>query len=409
MSPYSKSKPHRDEIERTRIKFDASGVKTRAAWVDNLRTAVIVLVVNMHSCVTYSHVGDWYLKDGAEGSLTEKLPYIFWIFHLQSFFMGILFFLGGVFAHEAIDRRGVASFIRERLFRLGVPAIVYMLVMQPLIVYGLLNVASGANNSSWRLWYTQYLSTGHVLSGSGPMWFVIALLAFSIVFAFWQCAFGHQAAKNRPVPAASTMIVFGCALATFTALIRIPFPVGSNFYNLQLGYFPQYVAAFAVGVIAAKRGWFNALAATYRAKVWGYASVFVGPIALALLLNFGGSPTEGSIPGEHGPILYFGGWSVQAFGAAFWEQLTGLGLALGMIALFQSKFNGAGNVSRWLASRSFAVYFIHPLVLVSLTLLYRDVHIVPLLKIILLTISGLTLSFLIADIAKRIPVLRNFL
>ena len=30
---------------------------SRFAWIDNLRTLVIVLVVNMHACVTYSHVG----------------------------------------------------------------------------------------------------------------------------------------------------------------------------------------------------------------------------------------------------------------------------------------------------------------------------------------------------------------
>ena len=34
---------------------------SRMAWVDNLRTAMIILVVNMHACVTYSHVGGWFL------------------------------------------------------------------------------------------------------------------------------------------------------------------------------------------------------------------------------------------------------------------------------------------------------------------------------------------------------------
>lgn len=47
------------------------------AWVDNLRATIAFRVVLFHCCITYSHVGDWYIKDGPEGTLTDKLPYIF--------------------------------------------------------------------------------------------------------------------------------------------------------------------------------------------------------------------------------------------------------------------------------------------------------------------------------------------
>ncbi len=38
---------------------------------------MIVLVVNMHACVTYSHLGSWYVMTRAEPDLLVKLPFIF--------------------------------------------------------------------------------------------------------------------------------------------------------------------------------------------------------------------------------------------------------------------------------------------------------------------------------------------
>ena len=65
--------------------------QSRVAWVDNLRTLMIVLVVNMHACVTYSHVGSWYRMESPEPAMPVKIAFMFWQGHLQSFFMGFLF------------------------------------------------------------------------------------------------------------------------------------------------------------------------------------------------------------------------------------------------------------------------------------------------------------------------------
>ena len=54
---------------------------------------MIVLVVNMHACVTYSHVGSWYVNEQPEPGMPVKLAFAFWQGHLQAFFMGLLFFL----------------------------------------------------------------------------------------------------------------------------------------------------------------------------------------------------------------------------------------------------------------------------------------------------------------------------
>ena len=94
----------------------------RIAWIDNLRTLMIVLVVNMHACVTYSHVGGWYRMEDPEPAMPVKIAFILWQGHLQAFFMGLLFFLAGVFAHRSLERRGAGAFLKERGRRLGLVA-----------------------------------------------------------------------------------------------------------------------------------------------------------------------------------------------------------------------------------------------------------------------------------------------
>ncbi len=80
---------------------------SRLPWIDHLRTLVILLVVNMHASVTYSHVGDWYVKSVQEPTLNAKIPFILWQALLQSFFMGLLFFVSvacGLSARRSVLR-----------------------------------------------------------------------------------------------------------------------------------------------------------------------------------------------------------------------------------------------------------------------------------------------------------------
>ncbi len=391
-------------MSSTRVLNHQIQPETRLPWVDNVRTAVIFLVVNLHCCVTYSYVGGWYMNDGPELSLTEKLPFIVWVFHLQAFFMGLLFFLAGWFAHGAIRRRGPGSFLLERLVRLGLPALLYMVFIHPLIVFGLLADSSSAGLSSGLNNYLHYLMSSRVLGGSGPMWFALALLLFCVALAAWRSVFPSAMLDvSRAAPGTRRLLAFAAVLSLSTAVTRTVFPIETSFYNFQLCYFPQYIAAFAVGLAAARGGWVPALVASRRARIAGWLGLIGGPLAFLLLVSLGGTPPE------HGVKLYFGGWNWQAFGAAVWEQFAGLGLALGMMAWCQSSVNRDGAVARWLAARSFGVYLLHAPILVALTLLFRPIPIGPFWHVVLLTVTGLTISYAVADLAKRVPGLRRIL
>ena len=396
---------------------------------------MIVFVVNMHACVTYSHVGDWYMMSEPEPTLAAKVPFIVWQGMLQSFFMGLLFFVSAYFASGSIARRGPGGFARERLVRLGLPALFYMLVIHPFILLGL---------NPWHhdfgppaAFYAHYLTSGRFLGSSGPLWFVVALLLFSLALAAWtrlRPLPPPAAAPGGAPPSAKVLVGFALALGVGSFAVRLVQPIGTNILNLQLCFFVQYIAWFAAGLHAARHGWLVPLATSSRARRSGWLALIGGAVAMLALLAasareappevfFGGAHWQafglaligGAIAmlallatgGRHAPVeVFFGGAHWQAFGLAVWEQLTGLGLALGALALFARRLNTDSRALRWLADRSFGVYVLHAPMLVALAMAFRPLpyHLYGL--VVLLTVTGLVISFVLADLARRTPGLR---
>jgi peptidoglycan/LPS O-acetylase OafA/YrhL len=377
-----------------------SPAANRLPWIDHLRTASILLVVNMHACVTYSHVGDWYLMADPEPTMAAKVPFIIWQSMLQSFFMGLLFFLAAYFAAGSLARKGPEAFVRERLIRLGLPALLYMLVIHPFILLGL---------NPWNhdfgppaAYYLRYLASGKFLGSSGPLWFAVALLLFSLGLAAWSSVLGASRSTGETAPPTGKFLLgFALALGVGSFAVRLVQPIGTNILNLQLCFFAQYIAWFVAGLHAARHGWLTTLAASPQARLAGWLALIGGPIALLALLAFGAQAGVGA---------FFGGWHWQAVGLAVWEQLTGLGLAVGALALFSRKFNSNSPTQRWLADRSFGVYVLHAPVIIALAMLFRATlpyHLYGLVG--LLTVTGLVASYALADLARRIPGLRAIL
>lgn len=381
----------------------ASPVPARLPWIDHLRTGAIFLVVCMHACVTYSHVGDWYFMSPHEPAMLVKLPFIIWQGHLQAFFMGLLFLLAGYFAHFSLQRRGPGAFLRERLIRLGLPTLFYMLVIHPFILLGL---------NPWHhdfgpraAWYGRYLAEGRFIGESGPLWFAFALLIFCALLAGWRTLRPAPAAGPAPPPTAGKtwLLASGLALATF--LIRLVQPIGTDVLNFQLCFFPQYIAAFILGLAAARHGWLLPLARSSLAARAGWLGLVGGPLVLLAVLALGGPLQQGGV------IPYFGGWHAQALGLAAWEQFAGVGLGLGALAWFARKFDRDTPVLRWLGDRSFAVYVLHAPVLVALTMAFAPLEPAagPFVMAGLLTVAGLAVSYLLGDLARRVPGLRSIL
>ena len=377
----------------------AALASTRLLFIDNLRWVMIMLVVSMHAAVTYSGHGSWYTKESARLGLPQEMTFVTYQVFLQSFFMGLLFFVAGYFVPGAVDKKGPARFLRDRALRLGVPALLFMLVIQPLTLYyaaGLWDTDQGFFHQ-----YERYIAHGRFLSGTGPLWFCVALLFFSSWYAAWRAVSTTRSIKPRPFPPAATVAAFIALIALATFLIRIPWPNGTSFYNMQFCYFPQYIFFFIAGTLSYRNSWLSTLSKN-TSRSWGRIGLIGGLTIWILLIIFGDARKT--------TATFDGGWHWQSLGMSLMESLAGTGISIGLLGLFREKYNRQGKLAVFFSASAFAVYVFHTPILIVITRVITGLHWLPLLKFLLATLLAIVVTYALAAwVFRKIPLLKNIL
>lgn len=374
----------------------------RLLFIDNLRWTMIVLVISMHAADTYSPLGNWYFVDRTPLSIPALLTFAAWQMFLQSFFMGLLFFIAGFFVPPSLDRKGPGKFLRDRAFRLGLPVLFYMFVLGPITEYFVAHSWSAPHSSFAREWW-KHIIDGEVLAENGPLWFCLALLIFSAVYVLIRAPRSNtnENCSSGP-PGTGGLILFCAAMAALTFFVRLAMPAGSSFLNMQLGDFPQYILLFAAGIYAGRGGWLVKLPFASGVR-WLALALTVGVAAWLMILITGGA--------LHGNTkAYSGGLYWQSAAINTWEAFAGVGLCFGLLVLFREKVNSQGRLGRFLSDNAFSVYVFHPPVVIAFARIFYDAAWNPLAKFVVLTCASAAVTFaLSAWVFRRIPLLRSIL
>ena len=106
----------------------------RELYIDRLRTALTALVVVFHAAVTYGAIGAWFYHEVDPSLKPSSLLLTLFCATNQAYFMGLFFLLAGYFTPGALERKGYARFLLERCLRLGLPLLVFGLLLAPLTV-----------------------------------------------------------------------------------------------------------------------------------------------------------------------------------------------------------------------------------------------------------------------------------
>src|SRR5262249_24460385 len=147
-----------------------------------------------------------------------------------AFFMGLLFLIAGYFVPRAFDRKGFGRFLRDRAIRLGLPSLLFMLVVHPFTVYWLLHGTGDQPRPTLLQAYGPYLASGRFLSGSGPMWFAVALLFFSAVYGVVR-VLGSSGPRDEPeaaLPGNGEVVGLAAVMGLCTFLVRTVQPMGTS-------------------------------------------------------------------------------------------------------------------------------------------------------------------------------------
>lgn len=374
----------------------------RLAFIDNIRWSMIILVISMHAADTYSPLGNWYYQDRSPIGTATLLTFAAWQMYLQAFFMGLLFFVSGVFSPASLDRKGPTQFIRGRAFRLGLPVLFYMFVLGPITEYYVAHSWTAPYSFAHEWWH--HIIDLEVLQENGPLWFCLALLIFSIVYAGLRPRRKAMSARPEPTRTPDTTMLIGFALAMAAArfLLRLVLPANASFLNMHLGDFAQYILLFAAGIVAARRDWLHTLPLSSGLR-WLLLVLPLGFVGWLALLATGGALSGGF-------DAYVSGWHWQGAALSLWESFTCVAISYGVLVLYRTKFNTHGPWARFLSDNAFSVYVFHPPIVIIGARLLHGFEWPPLVKFLTLTIvSTITTFALSAVLFRRIPILRSIL
>jgi glucans biosynthesis protein C len=385
---------------------------SRIAFINRYKGLLAVLVVLIHTGITYGAAGGWYfheahdvfwLKAGATliGSLS------------QSFVLGAFFFLSAYFLPRSLEKKGAGRFLLDRLVRLGIPYAVFYFLVNPLMVMAI---------SGW--------GEGHPIPfgphfGSGPLWFVEALFLFTLVFMGFDALRRVLGVKVRlrGFPSARAVWLYIGAAAVLGFAVRIVFPVGWSVHNLQLGFFPMYVILFAAGISAGRAGWLEKGAAGAAAgarvpaedgdarhgrdarpagaweaalpvKVWLPIAI-AGAVILLPALLLGGA--------AGGVDAFQGGLHWQSALYAAWEAVTGTALFISTFGLFARGRWKPSSAGESFASTSFGIYVLHAPVIILAAIAMSPLAVHPVIKYAVLSAGGICACWGLTLVLRKIP------
>lgn len=377
--------------------------KTRQYFVDNLRVAMTLLVVAHHAMITYSGTGGWYYIEGREDTATVVVSAIFCGVN-QAFFMALFFLISAYFTAGSFDRKGAGRFYADRLLRLGIPMVVYDLVIHPIMIFAMIKNLDGYEGA-FTIYIKEYFSSFHGV-GQGPLWFLEALLIFSLLYSAGRTvakASGIKVLqKVRPFPGVYPVLAFIVFAGVAAFVVRLWFPVGYSipYTNLQLPYFVLYILLYAVGIAAYRNNWLMTIS-DRTAKGW-FMVAAVGIVLMPVILIAGGAL-------ENKTECFTGGFTWQSFVYAMWEPFICVGMCAWLVMCFRRKYNRQSSISKFLSDNAYTVYILQGPALVFFALLIRAVSIHPLLKFVLLFAMAVTCSYMASHFIRKLPYAKKIL
>lgn len=376
------------------------GREGRVAYLDRLKLLLVAIIIAGHGALAYGDLESaWPYQDIQEVQLGEVSNALLAMVVIPAvlFTMGLFFLIAGLSTPGSLARKGPRTFARDRLIRLGVPLLVWTLLLWPGAIW-LSHLAAGDHETFWA-----ELTDDEPVLDTGPMWFVLVLLIYSLVYAGWR-AWGPGRAPDplHPVPlTAGALVRIAAGISLATALVRLVFPIASpQVGQSHLWQQPQFVAMFALGVVAARRAWFAPIPDGIRrgcglAALGGIAGW--GLIALAVAVT--GSDFDVTFdPGLHWPSLAM----------ALIEGPLALGASVWLLGTAQRRLDRPLTpFGRDMARSAYGAFLVQGIVLLALMSALRPLDVPAEVKALAVAGLGVAGSFALAWLlVSRTPAAR---
>ena len=364
----------------------------RKYWIDNLRWVTVLLVLLYHVFYFYNNKGV-FGGAGGFGDYPEVPQYQDVVMYiLYPWFMPLLFLLAGVSAKYALDKYATREWFNARTRKLLVPATIGLLVFQWMTGYFNTQVASLAQSTDLTGSLpgpVKYLFWA--LSGIGHLWFIQDLWLFSIIILILK-----KLDPTDKLHAWCGKLFEGKAAIIWIVLLGIIFWAGEHtqkidvtvawagLYNLYKPFF--YLILMLLGYYVFSHDQVHETLAKY------WMPLMVIAIASCVWLV---ATTFGEIN------------TTPQYLASPKNCLFGWFACLAMMGWFKVCFDKTSTFSNYMTRSSYGIYVVHYLVIASLGYMMKVYTTLPPLAIyLILLVAVFTLSPLIYEIIRRIPIVR---
>ncbi len=383
-------------------------MRGKLVYLDNLKVVLTVVVIFHHVGQAYAATGGFwpYMVPPEQG--------IGWVgrtFGINSGYLMALFFLmSGYFLPSSWERRAGKGFVTDKLTHLGLPLLLGVFVLVPLVFYLYYENYSGNPPLGWWGYYARiYLGIGVPPDGFnaipvgvpqmnfGWLWYVEHLLLYSLLYAVIRRLSGGGRTPFPRVRAGFPLIVGqGVVIAVVTVIVRRYYPIDHwipllGFIQVEPAHLPLYLVSFLTGVAARRQDWIATMP-----KTAGYLA-----LVLALLM---------AAPRMFQP------WLPRSVGVAIhtswdmYESFMAVFFCWGLLVLFRECFDSERPVLRWAGRLTFAAYILHvPIVVAWQYGIGENLAAVPQVRFFLVLVLAIGTTFAAAFLLKKVPVVRKFL
>jgi len=349
----------------------------RIVYLDNIKFSLIMLVLAHHLAIAFGGNGNWPYKILDPGHFQSVALTIFVAIN-QSFFMSLFFLISAYFSQGSYDKRGARVFLEHKLIRLGIPWLVYFIILSPI-------VAAWSSKLSGMPIRTPY--------SQGPVWFVMALLIFNLCYMVYRKINNSQESNKTELPSFVYLIIFCSLLGLITFLVRQLYPLGTNLLGFQLGYFPMYIMQFSAGILAAKNNWLRQLTARY-ATPWFLVSL----ACIVFIIVFIPYVLKNNLL-----ALAIGGFNRYALILAVWESFACVSLIISSLSLFHVYANRSNSFTQALANSAYTVFIFQEFFIILITSLLVSAHLTGLVGWLLSCVVTIPLAFTVSYYFRKLP------
>lgn len=350
----------------------AAAISKRLYFIDNLRVALIILVIAHHAGQAYGPTGGaWPLMETARSALLGPFFTV-----NRSFFMSLFFMISGYFTVVSFEASGAQRFVKTRLARLGLPVLAWaVLVAIPFQVFV-------SKSAAWPV------DVGH-------MWFVEHLLIYSLCYALWRAVTARRTGSDRGMlNPPGTLPILGLALgiAVVSLIVRNWYPIDRwvsifGFIKVMWADVPRDLAFFIVGLLAARHDWLRRFP-TRAGMIW---------LGVGLALTLYWYAFDQGLTGNLVPYTGIGFDLMRVV----WEGLLVCALCIGLTVFFREKVNIGGPLAKALGQSTYAVYIFHIFFVLLCQFAVLSLPLPPLAKFALVTLTATPLTFLFSNWVRK--------